>query len=108
MATTGVTLLWLVLDVLGIGTTPWDDPLSPYARPDAADDTVHHRVVSNHLAARDPGPALHRLLVGLARDRDPALTDPELRALAEGPPRRMTTTDIDRYLTRIEQPHDHD
>lgn len=108
MATTGVTLLWLVLDVLGIGTAPWDEPLSPYARPDAADDSVQHRVVANHLAARDPGPALHRLLVGLARARDPALSDPELRALAEEAPRRLKATDIDRYLTRIEQPHDDD
>ncbi len=108
MATTGVTLLWLVLDVLGIGSAPWDDPLAPYVRPDAADDSVQHRVVSSHLAARDPGPALHRLLVGLARARDPDLRDPQLRALAEEAPRRLTATDIDRYLTRIEQPHDHD
>ena len=90
MAATGVTLLWLVLDVLGIDGAPWDDPLSPYARPDAADDSVQHRVVTNHLAARDPGPALRRLLVGLARARDPDLGDPELRALAEEPPRRLT------------------
>lgn len=108
MATSGVVLLWLVLDVVGVGDASWDDPLAPYARPDAADDSVHHRVLTNHLAARDPGPALRNLLVDLARGRDPDLLDPELRALAESPARRLSATDIDRYLTRIEEPRDHE
>lgn len=108
MATAGVVLLWLTLDAVGVGAASWDDPLAPYVRPDAADDSVHHRVLSNHLAARDPGPALRNLLLELARGRDPHLHDPELRALAEGPARRLTATDIDRYLTRIEEPRDHE
>ena len=85
MATAGVVLLWLVLDAVGVGDASWEDPLAPYVRPDAADDSVHHRVLTNHLAAREPGPALRNLLVDLARGRDPELADPELRALAERP-----------------------
>jgi hypothetical protein len=108
MATSGVLLLWLALDAVDVRVAPWDDPLAPYVRPDAADDSVHHRVLSNHLAARDPGPALRNLLLELARGRDPDLKDPELRALAEGPASRLTATDIDRYLTRIEEPRDHE
>ena len=108
MASAGVVLLWLVLDAVGVGDASWDDPLAPYVRPDAADDSVHHRVLTNHLAAREPGPALRNLLLELARGRDPDLRDPELRALAEAPARRLTATDIDRYLTRIEEPRDHE
>jgi len=108
MASAGVVLLWLTLDAVGVGDASWDDPLAPYVRPDAADDSVHHRVLSNHLAARDPGPALRNLLLELARGRDPHLQDPELRALADDPTRRLTATDIDRYLTRIEEPRDHE
>ena len=108
MATAGVVLLWLALDAVGVGDASWEEPLAPYARPDAADDSVHHRVLTNHLAARDPGPALRNLLVDLARGRDPELSDPELRALAEGPVRRLTATDVDHYLTRIEEPRDHE
>ena len=108
MATAGVVLLWLAFDALGVEDAPWDDPLAAYARPDAADDSVHHRVLTNHLAARDPGPALRTLLVDLARGRDPDLRDPELRALAASPARRLSATDIDRYLTRIETPRDHE
>ena len=107
-AAAGLVLLWLVLDVVGVGDASWDDPLAPYLRPDAADDSVHHRVLINDLAARDPGPALRNLLVDLARGRDPDLQDPELRALAESPARRLSATDVDRYLTRIEQQRDHE
>lgn len=105
MATACVVLLWLALDAVGVGDASWEDPLSPYARPDAADDSVHHRVLTNHLSARDPGPALRNLVVDLARGRDPDLRDPELRALADSPA-RLTATDIDHYLTRIEEPRD--
>ena len=107
MATAGVGLLWLVLDAVGVGDASWDDPLAPYVRPDAADDSVHHRVLANHLAARDPGPALRNLLVGLARGRDPDLHDSALRALADERSPRLSATDIDRYLTRIEESRDH-
>lgn len=107
MAVAAVVLLWLALDAVGVGDASWDDPLAPYVRGDAADDSVHHRVLTNHLAARDPGPQLRDLLVELARGRDPDLRDPELRALADGPAHRLTATDIDRLLTRIEDPRGH-
>ncbi len=107
-ATVVVALVWLASDAFGVADARWEQPLAPYARPDAADDSVHHRVLTSHLAAGEPSPALRDLLVRLARTRDPDLTDPELRALADGSTRRLSATDIDRYLTRIEQPRDHE
>ena len=65
--------------------------------------TSTSRVLDSHLDARDPGPALRDRLVALARSRDPDLTDPVLRDLAQQPARRLTPDDIDRYLTRIEE-----
>lgn len=76
-------------------------------RPDAADDSVYHRVLTSHLT-RDTGPALHRLLVGLARTRDPDLLDPELRAFADDPSQRLSVTGIDRYLIKLEESGDHE
>lgn len=107
-ATVVVVLLWLASDVFGVADARWDKPLAPYTRPDAADDSVHHRVLTNHLAAREPSPALAERLLDLARSRDPDLTDPVLRSLADQPTRRLTPTDIDRILTRIEEPRDHE
>ncbi|UUZ58174.1 hypothetical protein [Nocardioides sp. B-3] len=107
-ATVVVALIWLASDAFGVADARWDQPLAPYARPDAADDSVHHRVLTSHPAAGEPSPALRNLLVQLARARDPDLTDPELRVLADGSTRKLSPTDIDRYLTRIEQPRDHD
>lgn len=95
-ASAGVVLVWLASDVFGVAGARWDDPLAPYARPDAAEDSVHHRVLTNHLAARDPGPGLRRLLLDLAGPAAPDLPDG-----------RLTPTDIDRYLTRIEEQRDH-
>ena len=101
-----VALIWLASDAFGAADARWSQPLAPYARPDAADDSVHHRVLTSHLSAGQPSPALRNLLVQLARGRDPDLTDPQLRALFEEPPRRLSPADIDRYLTRIEEPRD--
>ncbi len=109
MATASVVLLWLVLDVLQFsGAAEWDDPLAPYARPDAADDSVYHRVLGHHLDASTPGPGLRDLIIDLARWRDPALSEPALRALANDPVRRMSSDDIDRYLTLLEDPRERD
>ena len=95
-ASAGVVLVWLASDVAGVGDARWDDPMPPYARPDAAEDSVHHRVLTNHLAAREPGPALRRLLLDLGGTAAPDLP--------EGP---LAASDIDRYLTRIEEPREH-
>lgn len=95
-ASAGVVLVWLASDVFGVAGASWDDPLAPYARPDAAEDSSHHRVLTNHLAAREPGPALRRLLLDLGGPAAPDLPD-----------RPLTVTDIDRYLTRIEEPREH-
>ena len=94
-ASAGVVLVWLASDVFGVAVASWDDPLAPYARPDAADDSVHLRVLTNHLVAREPGPALRRLLLDLGGTAAPDLP--------EGP---LTAIDIDRYLTRIEEPRE--
>ena len=96
-ATVVVALIWLASDAFGVADASWDQPLAPYARPDAADDSVHHRVLTSHLSASEPSPALRNLLVQLAGGRD-----------ADLPPGRLSPTDIDRYLTRIEQPRDHE
>ena len=106
-ATVVVALIWLASDAFGAAGARWDQPLAPYARPDAAEDSVHHRVLTGHLAVGEPSPALRNLLLQLARGRDPDLTDPQLRALFDDPPRRLSPTDIDHYLTRIEEPRDH-
>lgn len=94
-ATVVVALIWLASDAFGAADARWDQPLAPYTRPDAADDSVHHRVLTSHLAAGEPSPALRNLLLQLARGRDIDL-----------PPGRLSPTDIDRCLTRIEQPRD--
>lgn len=95
-ASAGVVLVWLASDVFGVGDAHWDNPLAPYARPDAAEDSVHHRVLSDHLSARDPGPALrHRLL---------ELGGPDAPDLPTG---RLTAAAIDHHLTRIEETREH-
>ncbi len=95
-------LLWLLLDAAGTHAAGWDSGLPPFVRPDAGEATTTSRVLDSHLDSRDPGPALRDRLVALARSRDPDLTDPVLRDLAQQPARRLTPDDIDRYLTRIE------
>ncbi len=105
VATVAATLWWLVSDVLAMDVAPWDRVLPTYVRPDAADDSVYHRVLTSHFT-RDTGPALHGLLVGLARTGDPDLLDPELRAFADNPSQRLAVSDIDRYLTKLEEPRD--
>ena len=107
VATAAVTMWWLIVDVLAIDVASWDEVLPTYVRPDAAEDSVYNRVLTDHLT-RDTGPALHRLLVGLARTHDPDLLDPELRAFSDDPAQRLRATDIDRYLTKLEEPRDHE
>lgn len=95
-ATAGVVLVWLASDVFGVAIASWDNPLAPYARPDAAEESAHHRVLTNHLAAREPGPALRRVLLELGGPDSPDL-----------PTGRLTPADIDRHLRRIEEPREH-
>ena len=71
-------------------------------RPDDGEESSYSRILQGHLDSRDPGPALRDRLVALARTRDPGLTDPDLRDLAQGPVRRLSPEEIDHYLTRIE------
>jgi hypothetical protein len=101
-------VVWLALDTLDAGEAEWDDGRGEQAAPATEEQTAHGRVLSSHLASRDPGPALRDRLVDLARSRDPELTDPDLRRLSTEPPRRLSPAEIDHYLTRIEALRDRD
>ena len=119
----GAALLWLFLDVSADAeTSPW-----PRAREEPVRDPGEdprqarlRRVVDQHLDGREVGDALHRRLGeladqrlvaghGITRDADPEtaalLLGPELaEVVAAGPPYpRLTLSQIDRLLTRIEE-----
>ncbi len=94
---------WLVLDSVDVPVTSWRSSLPPRA------DRVDHpgsdlRVLTGHQQASEPTEALRDRLVALARGRDPDLADALRREL--DPVRRLTPTDIDRILTRIEDSRD--
>ena len=101
-------VVWLAQDTLDAGQADWGDDAVDRAGPVTEEQTAHGRVLAGHLASRDPGPALRDRLVALARSRDPALTDPDLRRLSTEPPRRLSPAEIDHYLTRIEASRDRD
>jgi hypothetical protein len=117
------TVLWLYMDASAEHEVPvWeraaDDPVrEPGEDPRLA---LLHRVVSQHLAAREVGGTLrdhlmeladHRLVNhhGVAWRTDPeraaAYLGPELTALArqQAPYPRMSTEQVDLLLTRIEE-----
>jgi hypothetical protein len=96
---------WLVVDTLDAGRADWGAPAEALPGTVGTDRTLatYTRVIGDQLVAGTPGPALRDRLVALARDRDPTLADPVLRALAEAPPHRMPPAEIDDVLRRIEQ-----
>lgn len=106
LMTTVAALVWLLLDANETRPADWVDSRPPLVRPDAGEESSYHRILESHLDAREPGPALRDRLVALARTRDPSLSDPELRDLAQQPARRLSPDEIDRYLTRIEALHE--
>lgn len=101
LATLGCAVVWLVLDATDTGAAEWSPPPLPVE--DRIEPTTpERRVVDNHLASSHPGPALAERLLALARARDPELADPDLRALADDPHRRLRSEEISRIIARIE------
>ena len=101
LSTLGCALAWLVIDTVDAERAHWYPSLPP-AGDRVEETTVDQRLLEKHATAAHPSPLLRDRLVALARARDPALSDPELAALAASPPRRLSPSEIDRYLTRIE------
>lgn len=99
-------VLWLLLDALDAGETRWRERGERPGVP-KAETSSYARLITDHLAADDPGPALRDRILALARARDPDLLDPDLRALRDAPRHRLTLTEIDHLLTRIEALRDH-
>ena len=97
----GCALAWLVIDTTDTERSVWY-PTLPVPGDRVEETTTDHRILDNHAASSRTSPVLRDRLVALARSRDPALSDPELRALAAEQPRRLTPSEIDHYLTRIE------
>ena len=96
-----LSLAWLVLDTVDVERPQWRSGI-PAPPPEAHEITHDRQLLDSHRDADTPSPALRDRLVALARARDEALSDPELAALATSSPRRLTPTEIDHYLTRIE------
>jgi hypothetical protein len=88
--------------VLRDGTTPterpWTPPPAPPVVPPGSDArlSAYVRLIEDHLAARNPDRGL--------RDRLVVLSGGRLADELDGPARRLTTREIDDYLTRIEEP----
>lgn len=96
-----LSLAWLVLDTVDTERPRWSPTFPAHPAPLQIAER-DQRLLENHADAADPSGALRDRLVALARGRDPSLADPELAALAASAPRRLTPTEIDHYLTRIE------
>jgi len=101
LSTLGCALAWLVVDTLDTERARWY-PTLPAPLDRAEETSTDQRILDNHAMSGQPTAVLRDRLVALARARDPHLSDPELAALAAGPVRRLTPSDVDRYLTRIE------
>lgn len=118
---TAAGTLWLYLDTsASIAPARWalvsDEPIRPRGEDTRLD--LFHRVVSQHLDARDATDQLHRYLVQITdrrlvtrhgvswvadRDRAATLLDPELADfLAARRTQRLSPAQIDRLLSRIE------
>ncbi len=87
--------MWLLLDADETRPADWIDSRPPLVRPDAGEETSTARILASHPSPASRGPALRDRLVALARTRDPALTDPDLRDLAHQPVRRLSADEID-------------
>ncbi len=121
----GSAVLWLLLDVSADSeAVHWRSPRDRPLRPPGEDPRLAllHRVVNQHLDAREVGDTLHQNLVRLADQRlvarhgvslraDPeraaALLGPDIMRVVEdttagAPYPRLTLERIDRVVTRIE------
>lgn len=98
-----LSLVWLVFDIFDEEPTEWL-PALPRTSDRVDEATADLRILTSHQQASAPSEALRDRLVALARARDPDLAsslDSELAAV-----RRLSPTEIDRILTRIEEARD--
>ena len=118
LTTVCVAVAWLVIDVLGDLGPGWrvriDAPLTEPGHDHRL--AAYLRVVEGHLTSSTSDPALRDRLgrlvdrrlarrYGLAR-HDPeaaARIGPDLLAVLDGPPRRLSAAEIDRHVRRIEE-----
>jgi hypothetical protein len=118
LVASGVALLGLLHDALDGGAASWDVEVDVPSLRERGDPRLRQYLglIEAHLAARSPDPALRDRLRRLttqvlaqrhAVDRDDPraaeLTGPDLSALIDGPPRRLSPAEIDRCLTQIEE-----
>lgn len=98
-----LSLAWLVLDTVDVPAARWLAGLPPAG--DRVDEaTSDLRILVSHEQADVPSEALRDRLLALARGRDPDLAA-TLEAELAGR-RRLSPTDIDHILTRIEESRD--
>ena len=103
MMTVVLASLWLVLDTVDAPPARWVPTLPPLA--DRVDEaTSDLRILSSHVQASTPTPAVRDRLVALARTRGPDLAETLQHEI--DPARRLSPAEIDRILTRIEEARD--
>lgn len=111
------TTLWLLLDSLD-DEYEWSTGVAAAPRQVAGDQRLgtHTRILEDHLAAREPTPALRDRLRWMVAERlelhhDLGLDDPgardlvgaDLMRLLLGPPRRIPPSELTAALDRIEE-----
>ena len=113
-----VVAVGLFLDGLGIEDQNWVVETQRWVVPPGQDPrfSLYLRTIESHLTAQTPEPTLRDRLAELAARRleqrhgvrrgDPRaaeLLGPDLTAVLDGPPRRLSRTEIDRCVRRIEE-----
>lgn len=103
MVTIVLTLAWLVLDTVDAPPSRWL-PVPASTSDRVGEATSDLRILSSHVQASHPSPAVRDRLISLARARDPALAESLHHEL--DPAGRLSPAAIDRILTRIEEVRD--
>ena len=113
-----VVAIGLLVDGLAIDDHSWSVEMDRWATPPGQDPrfSLYLRTIESHLTAQTPEPALRDRLADLASRRleqrhgvrrdDPRaaeLLGPDLTAVLDGPPRRLSRAEIDRCVRRIEE-----
>ncbi len=113
-----VVAIGLFVDGLGVDEQSWAVEMQGWATPPGQDPrfSLYLRTIESHLTAQTPEPALRDRFADLASRRlaqrhgvhlgDPRaaeLLGPDLTAVLDGPPRRLSHAEIDRCVRRIEE-----